>query len=115
MKIILPPEFLSNVNNKYLLLDTNIFIEAYIRLPVFREFFNQCKNQRVLITTVEFVSIEFLKGSISDEANKEKKDFIESIIDVYLPVTKKTTDDVHELVKLYKEYGRSASITDLVL
>lgn len=117
MKISLPEEFLSAIKNKHVILDTNVFIDAFSHLKEFANFFNQLKSeeQQTTLVTTEHVLIEFLKGSSTETRLSEKKDFLEKAIDAYLPYTPDLLKYIFELLKIYKIDSKDISLTDLYL
>jgi len=115
MKIIIPIDFFSNLKGVPLLLDTNVFIDAFLRPTEFGKFMNQLRENRITLVTLDAVRMEFLKGAPNEQKYKEKKAFFEQMVDVYLPVRKDILDNADKLLQLYKEDGKSLSITDLLL
>lgn len=117
MKIAPPREFLPAIKGKALLLDTNIFIDAFSHPSEFTRFFNdlRSKDNDVTLVTIDHVLIEFLKGAATESRLNEKKTYLESIIDTYLPVTKDLLDEVMKLLREYKIESKDISITDLYL
>lgn len=117
MKIELHENFQSTIKDKHLLLDTNIFIFAFQNPSEFGSFFNLLKTPEynVTITTTKQVLYEFLKGSTTEIKFKEKRDFIENIIEIYLPQTPDLDSNIELLIKKYKIEGKDLSITDLTL
>lgn len=73
MRIIKDPELLSILTNKHLLLDTNVFIDAFSNPVEFGKFFNELTDNQITLATLEFVKVEFLKGSFTDAKYEEKK------------------------------------------
>jgi predicted nucleic acid-binding protein len=115
MKIITPPDFLQILKGKFLLLDTNIFIDAFKNPSDFAAFFNVLKENDVTLLTVDPVIIEFLQGSGTQEKYVEKDKFLHEIIDTCLPVVKETFTNVFLLIKQYREEGKDLSVTDFLL
>lgn len=116
MKIVLPTEFFSVTKDKHLVLDTSVFIDAFIHLKDFGVLFNQLKiEHNVTLVTTEHVLIEFLKGSTTETRLDEKKAFFEKTIDAYLPCAPDLLKSVLELLKLYKIDSKDLSLTDIYL
>lgn len=117
MKISLPEEFLSTIKNKHIILDTNVFIDGFNHPKEFGNLFNKLKDeqQKATLVTTEHVLIEFLKGSNTEARINEKKDFLERVIDTYLPYAKDLSDFIIDLLKLYKIDSKDLSLTDLYL
>lgn len=115
MEIIHSHDFLRNFENKDFLLDTNIFIDAFFRPSVFTPFFGKLKNNGSKLMTIDFVVIEFLKGLVDPEKLDKRKEFIESFVDEFIPVTKTTIHSMHQLIQVYGQDGNAVSITDFIL
>lgn len=117
MKIELPADFLLIIKDKHILLDTNIFIDAFSSPAEFANFFNKLKSSssNATLVTLEVVLIEFLKGSTQESKLIEKEKYINNIVDSYLPITPDYIALVKNLLKEYKIEGKDLSITDLFL
>ena len=85
MEIVLHQEFLSNTKNKWLLLDTCVFIDAFSHAKEFGIFFNKLKENDTTLVTTTLVLNEFLKGSQTEEKFLQKKEYVLRIIDTLLP------------------------------
>ena len=79
MRIITPPDFISKIKNKHLLLDTNVFIDTSLHEEKFGKFLNELKNNGVTLLTLEVVMIEFTKGAPTKEKFNTKKTTVEKI------------------------------------
>lgn len=115
MKIITPPDFFQIFKDKHILLDTSVFIDAFLNPKSFGEFFNELKSNNTTLVTLDVVKIEFLKGAPNIEKYNQKRDFFDQIVETCLPTTNDTYIFVYKLVQMYKENGKSLSITDLFL
>ncbi|MDO8658727.1 MAG: type II toxin-antitoxin system VapC family toxin [Candidatus Levybacteria bacterium] len=115
MKIITPSDFFQTFKDTYILLDTSVFIDAFLNPVNFSEFFNNLRMQGVILVSLDAVKIEFLKGAPTAEKYHQKEEFFNQIIDTNLPMTGDTLLNLYQLVRLYKEDGKSLSITDLLL
>lgn len=117
MKIELPVDFLSIIRDKHVLLDTNIFIDAFSYPTEFANFFDKLKGDgcNATLVTLDVVLLEFLKGSAVESKLIAKKEFINNIVEVYLPITHDYTSLAEDLLKVYKIEGKDLSITDLFL
>lgn len=115
MKIVIPQEFFPTLKNSYLLLDTNVFIDAFHNPSEFGEFFNELKDNGVTLVTIDTVLIEFTKGSSEPKKLEEKKEYLEKLIDAVLPVDKIVVNHTIELLKRYKIEAKDISIADLLL
>ncbi|MBI3069827.1 MAG: PIN domain-containing protein [Candidatus Levybacteria bacterium] len=115
MKIITPQDFHSATSGKHILLDTSIFIDAFLHPSEFAEFFNKLKDRNCTLVTIKPVLIEFVKGTTTDKKLDEKKSFVESIIESYLPVTDDIFDNSLDLIEQYRIEGKDLSLTDFIL
>ena len=115
MRIITPPDFISKIKNKHLLLDTNVFIDTSLHEEKFGKFLNELKNNGVTLLTLEVVMIEFTKGAPTKEKFNTKKTTVEKIVDTYLPLTKEILENSSKLAKLYGEEGKGTNIVDFLL
>ncbi|MBI2611344.1 PIN domain-containing protein [Candidatus Gottesmanbacteria bacterium] len=116
MNILYSPTLIPTLEGKYLLLDTNIFIDSYIKPHLFTSFFNDLKKADITLTTIDLVKCEFLKGSPTEEKYNEREIFITDITNnTILPITKETYELAYNLIKLYKVEGSAVKITDLFL
>ncbi len=114
MKIALPEDFLSTTKNKFLLLDTCVFIDAFSHPSEFANFFNKLKENNTTLVTIDIVLFEFLKGSPTESKFNEKKKYLEDIVEAFLPIRDYQTQ-VEKLIKDYKIESKDLSITDLYL
>lgn len=115
MDIIIPQDFLPSLKNKHLLLDANVFRDAFNKPTIFTTFFNQLQSNDTTLVTIDLVKYELLKGSTTATKYEEREKAISEIIDATLPITEKTHGLVSELIILYGEYGAALSLTDLFL
>lgn len=115
MKIITPPDFFQIFKEKHLLLDTSVFIDSFLNPTEFGKFFNKLKTNGATLVSLDVVKIEFLKGAIDSAKFKEKGEFFDQIVDARLPITNDTLLNLYKLVEVYKEDGKSLSVTDLFL
>lgn len=115
MKIITPADFFQTFKDSHLLLDTSIFIDAFLHAEEFGQFFNSLKNQGTTLTSLDVVKIEFLKGAPDKEKYDQKNEFFDQIVDTCIPITSETIANLYKIVIEYKEDGKSLSIVDLFL
>lgn len=115
MKIIIPPDFLQILEGKHLLLDTCVFIDAFLNPTQFGEFFNKLRDADIVLVCIDVVKAEFLKGALSDLKYDEKVSFFEQICNTILPINSNIFANLYPLIKEYKETGKSLSETDLLL
>lgn len=115
MKIITPPDFFQVFKDKHILLDTSVFIDAFLNPAQFGEFFNNLKTQGSTLVSLDVVKTEFLKGAPTVEKYSQKEDFFDQIIETCLPTTNETFSNLYKLIQMYKEDGKSLSVTDLFL
>src|SRR5438270_396868 len=114
MEIVLPQDFLPTTKDKFLLLDTCVFIDAFSHASEFGKFFNKIKENDTTLVTIDTVLVEFLKGSPTDTKFEEKKQFVENIVETCL-TTRDLQENVEKLIKEYKIESKDLSITDLHL
>lgn len=114
MKIALPEDFLLITKNKFLLLDTCVFIDAFSHPSEFANFFNQLKENKTALVTIDTVLFEFLKGSPNESKFNEKKKFLEDIVETFLPIRDFQTE-VEKIIKEYNIESKDLSVTDLYL
>ncbi|MDO8487017.1 MAG: hypothetical protein Q7S45_01880 [Candidatus Curtissbacteria bacterium] len=115
MQIVTPQGFFQTLKNSHLLLDTNVFIDAFHNPGEYGKFFNELKGNGVTLVTVNAVLIEFTKGSFELKIFEEKKKFLDEIIDAIIPLEKGVFDNAIGLLKLYGIEGKDISIVDLLL
>lgn len=115
MKIITPSDFFQIFKNKHILLDTSAFIDAFLNPVRFGEFFNNLRTQETTLVSLDVVKTEFLKGAPTVEKYNQKKEFFDQIIEACLPTTNETFVNLYKLIQMYKENGKSLSVTDLFL
>lgn len=115
MEIITPQDFHSVTNGKHILLDTSIFIDAFLHPSQFGDFFNRLKDNNCTLVTIKPVLLEFVKGATTDKKFDEKKGFVDSIIESFLPITDDILDNAFDLVKEYRIEGKDLSLTDFIL
>jgi len=115
MKIITPQDFFQLLKDTHVLLDTSVFIDAFLNSVEFGKFFNDLKTHGATLVSLGAVKTEFLKGAPNVEKYNQKKDFFDQIVDACLPTTNDTFTNVYKLTQMYKADGKSLSITDLLL
>ncbi len=115
MKILIPQGFYSIVKDKHLLLDTSIFIDSFINPEQFGLFFNELKNSGCILVTIDAIIVEFIKGVQDSQKFQEKELWVSKIIDSKLSVDAYVWEKVINLLKEYKDDGKSASVADLLL
>lgn len=115
MQIIIPIDFFSILKDKLLLLDTNVFIDISINPTQFTKFFTELKSNNITLATIDLVKIEFFKGAPNTERYKSKKELMDQILDVTLPLTENLTMNSFDLIQRYKEEGKAISVTDIFL
>jgi len=114
--IIKAEGLLGLLKNKHLLLDTSVFIDAFNHFEEFARFFNECKRGNVTIVTVSPVIAEFTKGVENTKKLSEKLSFVDSIIDIKLPISPDIINKyIPNLVSQYKAKGKSVSYVDFIL
>ncbi len=115
MEITYPSDLLSTLNNKHLLLDTNVFRDAVTQPVFFTSFFNVLKKSDVTLATIDLVKYELLTGSATLLKFKEKEQHIKDIIDVTVPILPQTYSITYELIQQYGIDGAGVCTTDLLL
>jgi len=115
MKIQIAPNLPTLVEYKHILLDTNVFIDAFNNPEKFAKFFNELKDNHSTIVTIKPVLHEFFKGAQDDKKLKEKILYAEEITDTILPFSEDIYKNVDTLIKKYREKGKSLSTVDLML
>lgn len=115
MEISYSPTLTTSLNNKHLLLDTNVFRDFASKSSVFTSFFNDLKNADVTLATIDLVKYEILKGSADKNKYQAKSKLIADIIDTTISTTPKTFEIVYDLIREYGIDGASLDITDLFL
>ena len=115
MEIILPHDFFQTLKDKRILLDTSVFIDASLHDLQFKKFFNAIRNCPADLVSLDVVRMEFLKGVPNSERYFEKELFFNEIISACLPITEAIFTHGYRLIQQYKEDGKTASVTDLLL
>lgn len=115
IKIIPSTNFISVIKNKYLLLDTNVFIDTLLNPHSFFDFLNDLKKQQVTLSTIDMVKMEFLKGAPDEQKYIEKTSLMNSIIDNTIAATPDINENIFTLLKKYRLDGKASSLTDLYL
>lgn len=115
MEIKIPQEFTSVVENRKILLDTNVFIDVSLNPTQLTKFLNELKENDCTFFTSELVVAEFVKGAITKDKIRQKEELVGSIIESYIQLTQKTLENCIQLIKVYGEDSKSLSITDLLL
>ena len=115
MDIIKNLDFLSVTEDRHILLDTTVFIDASSSPVKFANLFNELKDNGCVLVTLECVVTEFIKGGADEKKLDEKRQYIEDIVDAFLPVTNDIAQMATKLAKLYKEDGKGVSVTDFFL
>ena len=115
MEIVTPQDFFRILKNSYLLLDTNVFIDAFHNPNEFGKYFNNLKENGVTLVTIDAVLIEFTKGSTEIKKLQEKNEYFNNVVDAILPIDKSAVNNTYELLKRYKIEAKDISIVDLLL
>ena len=113
-------KFLENISpvihHKHLLLDTNFLIEAYQHPEAYSDLRTLFSDQDSALTTIDLVVAEFMVGVRSIQEFRTKRDFVDDMIDVVLPLTKEISDNlIEKIVPLYGDNKSRSIITDLYL
>lgn len=114
MEIVLPQDFLLITKNKFILLDTCIFIDAFSNANEFGKYFTQLRNNSCSFVTTTLVLNEFLKGSSDINKFNKKKEFVLDIVDTIMP-TINLQPNIELLIKKYGIESKDLSETDLNL
>jgi predicted nucleic acid-binding protein len=114
MAIVTPPDFHSVLKDRYILLDTNFFIDA-INHPEVVELVNRLKDHGGTLVTIEPVVIEFLRGMQNESKYTEKQKLIDTIVDAPLLLGRDCGTHMKSLVRRYKKDGLNVSIVDYFL
>lgn len=115
MNIIKNSDFLSVTRDRHILLDTTVFIDASSSPVKFANIFNELKGNGCVLVTLECVLTEFIKGGSDEKKLAEKRQYVEDIVDAFLPITREVTQNATKLAELYKEDGKKVSVTDFFL
>lgn len=115
MDIEIPQNLISTLRGKFLLLDTNVFIDASIHWEVFQKFFNELKSVNITLVTIDLVKAEFLRGAEDTTSYATKELLLEGVVNTILSTEGKTLTNIFEIVKRYKADGKTVEIPDLVL
>jgi predicted nucleic acid-binding protein len=115
MGLIIPPDLISSLKHKHLLLDTNVFIDASKHPAEFADFFNTLKDSNITVVTIDCVKMEFLRGAPDENKYKEKESYFNSITTIILPTDPEVVKNSYELIKRYKEQGGTVAFTDFHL
>lgn len=115
MQIDYPRTLLPLLKHRHVLLDTNVFIDAFINPVEFAKFFNLLKDNDTILTTIEVVRAEFVKGFATEGKYDERCEVIDNLIEYSMPITSRTFETLDLLVKEYKQEGAALSMTDLLI
>lgn len=115
MNIIQSSDFLSVTKDHHILLDTSIFFDAIDAPGKFATLFNELKENGCTLVTLKVVLTEFMKGGADKTKLEGKRLYVEEIIDVFFPLTNDIIENTSKLVEIYKEDGKTVSITDFLL
>lgn len=116
MNIYYPENLFKLLKDKWLLLDTNVFIDSFNfdKPKEYISFFNDLKENNTELSTIDGVCFEFLKGSKNQAVYTKKQEHIEDIIDSKLPF-RDNRESIEILIKLYGVDGGSMQMVDLHL
>lgn len=116
IKIIVGRDFIETVRGKFILLDTNIFIDS--STTTFKEHlvdFLQHKIEATLFT-IDTVYLEFVKGSQDDQVFLNRESFLKQFVDNNIvPLTTQVQQDMVDIIKNMKQGGAKASYVDISL
>jgi len=85
MKIVTPPDFFQTFKDKHILLDTYVFIDAFLNPSEFGKLFIELRSNGTTLISLDLVKAEFLKGAInSDNTIKRKSTLISWLAHYYL-------------------------------
>lgn len=115
MNIIKNSDFLLATKGCHILLDTTVFIDASGNPVLFANLFNELKDNGCVLVTIPCILTEFIKGGSDNVKLKEKRQYIENIVDAFLPITPDIVENTIKLAEFYKEDGKKVSITDFLL
>lgn len=122
MKLAVSEQFIGNLKSRFLILDTNVFIDASKPegRAAFADFFTRLHSGGCLVVTITAVAIEFLKGARNFTEMRQLKDYLETVCNGVL-ILHEERDAANqsfiepELVLSYGERARLVSYTDYLL
>lgn len=105
-----------NIQLKHLLVDTNFLIDVYKNPTVFEEILSFFLEEKIVLATIFPVVAEFLRGISILKDYRKKKEYLDSIIQITLPIGPKIQEDIlRGIIPAYREKGGLLSITDFLL
>ncbi len=118
-KIVITEKALDTLKDKWLLLDTNILIDAFKSTHDFEDFFTSLKKNCHVVTTTA-VAIELLRGAKNLKEMRKLKDYVEEVCEGVLPyndIRDQSTQSLiePELILAYGKNGKDVSYTDYLL
>lgn len=111
---------IDKIQRQHILIDT-CFILNYMNADRdncahdYQKLISHLKKKENIFTTVPSVSIEYLKYITTLDQFKQKKDFIDGLIEYVLPLDKNILDDARLMTILYRQSGKDVSANDFIL
>jgi len=106
---------LSLAQNHHILIDTTFLIDAFHYPSQFQEIIDTFHQSNTILTTIDAVKYEFVKGSGSIEKYRKKMEYYSSIINATIPITPPVIDQMHTLASILLKRAGSVSTTDILL
>lgn len=104
----------THLAGKTFLVDTNFFIDSFSDRVLFRDFIVSLKNAEIVLVSISFVCLEFVRSKTIDVV-KRKNDHYSEIVEFELPYDKKLEVLAMEMIKEYKQYMEGLPLTDLII
>lgn len=94
-------EINSQLDHKYILFDTNIFIKAAKHFDTFEIIFRELKRLSCPITYFPLIEFEFTRDASITKKRKEREEFFEKIAALPMPIEKTLIDEALAISKVY--------------
>lgn len=117
MRIETSTEFYKNLEEKYLLLDTSVFIDCLMEGNgnKFKTFIQDIKKRRISLMIPHEVKIEYLKGSKSAIEFEQRKKLVDEVIDYIIPIPEDLPAYTEKICLEMGQRGAKANYVDILL
>jgi|GEM_PF-6606894 len=112
---------LDGLERSHILFDTNFLIDAIRSInreeshSPYIAFTKSLKEKEITRTTIQPVTLEFFKGTDLLIERRKKKETLDELIDVILPLDTQVFELSDELVQLYRTSGKNIDVTDFLI
>ncbi len=105
----------NNLDNSFILIDTNFIIEYYKYRKDFENLIKLLSLRKCTYFTLHEIYLEFIRGSNIRQITKKKKDLWNTLKIATLNVDPEIRSNTEKIIEIYRTKGEKLDITDFYL